>query len=162
LKKLIIVGIGIIACVALCTAVWPRNAEVGDLPAEPVKTAVFAEIEASQKEMPPIILSEDTPVAEPKTVEENEPTKNEVIKAEEKTQPSAPSKQASPPVVTSKSSAQPSSSQKSGDRAIIEGKPHIWIPGLLFVFGQVRDFHSRIKGDLLFVHHFKNRLYKFS
>jgi hypothetical protein len=135
LKKLIIVGIGIIACVALCATVWPRNAEVGDLPAEPEKTAVISEIEASQKEVSPFILSDDTPVAEPKTVAKNEPTKNEVIKAEEKTQPSAPSKQASPPVVTSKSSAQPSSSQKSGDRAIIDGKPHIWIPG----FGWIED-----------------------
>ncbi|MDT3698099.1 MAG: DUF6550 family protein [Thermincola sp.] len=135
MKKQIITGIAVIACVALCASVWPRNAEVGDLPAEPAKTAVFTKIEASQKEVPPIILSEDTPVAEPKTVEENGPTKNEVIKAEEKTQPSAPSKQASPPVETSKSSAQPSSSQKSGDRAIIDGKPHIWVPG----FGWIED-----------------------
>ena len=46
MKKQIITGIAFIACVALCTAGWPRRAEVGDLPAEPIKPAVTAEIVA--------------------------------------------------------------------------------------------------------------------
>jgi len=50
MKKQIIIGIGIIACVALCAAVWPRSAEVGDLPAEPLKNAAPAEIEAWSEE----------------------------------------------------------------------------------------------------------------
>ncbi|OPY56599.1 MAG: hypothetical protein A4E55_02010 [Pelotomaculum sp. PtaU1.Bin035] len=32
MKKQMITGIAVIACVALCAAVWPRSAEVGDLP----------------------------------------------------------------------------------------------------------------------------------
>lgn len=46
MKKRIITVIAIIACAALCAAVWPRSAEVGDLPAKPVKPTVNAEIEA--------------------------------------------------------------------------------------------------------------------
>lgn len=45
MKKQIIAGIGIIACVALYAFVWPRNADVGDF-AEPVKAAVTDEITA--------------------------------------------------------------------------------------------------------------------
>ncbi len=44
MKKQIITGTGIISCVALCAAVWPRNAEVENLPAEPEKTTVNTEI----------------------------------------------------------------------------------------------------------------------
>lgn len=59
MKKQIIAGIVIIACVALCAAVWPRSAEVGDLPAEPVKPAVSAEIEARSEKTPHIFISAD-------------------------------------------------------------------------------------------------------
>ena len=54
MKKRIIVGITVIACVALCAAVWPRNVEVGNLPAEPVKNAVSTEIEDRAEETPHI------------------------------------------------------------------------------------------------------------
>ncbi len=40
-----IIGIGITACVALCANLWPRSAEVGDLPAEPVKANRYTEID---------------------------------------------------------------------------------------------------------------------
>lgn len=73
MKKQIIAGIGIVACVALCAAVWPRSAEVGDLPAEQVKAAVTAEIEAQSEEMPQILLSADTHAPEAETVAESEP-----------------------------------------------------------------------------------------
>ena len=57
MKKHIITGIAIAACVALCAAVWPRSAEVGNLPAEPVKNAVIVNVEAKPEETPQIVLS---------------------------------------------------------------------------------------------------------
>ncbi len=54
MKKQITFGISIIACVALCAAVWPRSVEVGDLPADLIKAAVSAEIEARSEETPHI------------------------------------------------------------------------------------------------------------
>ena len=63
MKKQIITGIAVIACVALCAAVWPRSVKwVEDLLTEPVKTAVIGEIEARSEEMPPIFLSDDMPL----------------------------------------------------------------------------------------------------
>lgn len=64
MKKLIPAGIAVIACVALCAAVWQRNAEVGDLPAEPVKAAVSAEIEVKSEETSQILISAYTPTPE--------------------------------------------------------------------------------------------------
>ena len=61
MKKQIVAGITVIACVALCAAVWPRSAEVGNLPAEPIKAAVTAEIEARVEEKPQITPSDDAP-----------------------------------------------------------------------------------------------------
>ena len=52
MKKQITAGIGIIACVALCAAVLPRDNKVSDLPAELVKSAVNAEIEPRSEETP--------------------------------------------------------------------------------------------------------------
>jgi hypothetical protein len=60
MKKQIIAGIVVIACVALYIAVWPRSAEVGDLSAETVKPAVTDESAARPKEMTQIFLSADT------------------------------------------------------------------------------------------------------
>lgn len=61
MKKRIIAGIAVTACVALYAAVWPRNANVVDLPAVPDKTAVTDEIKARSEEMPQILLSADSP-----------------------------------------------------------------------------------------------------
>ncbi|MDA8229363.1 MAG: hypothetical protein M0T74_16990 [Desulfitobacterium hafniense] len=131
MKKQIIAGIGITACVALCAAVWPRSTEVEYLPAEPVKAAVSDEIEARSEKMPQILLSADTPAPEAKAVAESEPPKT-VVTAEEKTE-SAPSAEPAPRTVSK--SAPASIESKSGDRAIIEGKPYVWIPG----FGWIKD-----------------------
>ena len=68
MKKQISIGITIIACVALCAAVWPRSVEDGKVPAEPVKPAVIAEIEVKQEETPTIILSADNRTSEPELV----------------------------------------------------------------------------------------------
>ena len=78
MKKRIITVIAIIACAALCAAVWLRSAEGGDLPAEPVKTAVIAEIEARAEETPQIFLSADIPVPEQEAVAESEPQKTDI------------------------------------------------------------------------------------
>ncbi len=56
MKKQIITVITVIACVALCVAVWPRSAGVEELPAEPIINAVSAKIEARLEE-PRIFLS---------------------------------------------------------------------------------------------------------
>lgn len=121
----IIAGITITACVALCAAVWPRSAEVGDLPAEPVKNAVNAEFEARSEEMPQILISADMSIPVVEVVADSEPPKTEIT-AEEKTEttpPTAPTSHAVPKSVTA------STEPKSGGRAVIDGKPHVWIPG---------------------------------
>lgn len=131
MKKQTIAGIAVIACVALCAAVWPRSAEVGDLPAEPVKTTVKAEIEALSEEKPPIIIPVVVSDPEPKPVAESEPVKN-VITAEEKTEQVSP---AEPTFRAVSKPASVSAEPKPGDRTVIDGKPHIWIPG----FGWIVD-----------------------
>lgn len=129
MKKQIITVIGIIACVALCAAVLPRSNEVGDLPAEPVKTAIAAEIEARLEETSQIFVSVDMPAPVAEAVVESESQINEVTAEKETAPPTAPTSHA-----VSKS-APASTEPKSGDRTVIDGKPHIWIPG----FGWIVD-----------------------
>ena len=133
MKKIIIVGIGIIACLASCAAVWLWNVEVGDLPAEPAKTAVTAEIKARSEEIPQIFIPELEATAE------SESPKTDIT-AEEKTETVPPAAPKLP-----KTQAQPSSNPKSGDRAIIDGRPHIWIPG----FGWIVDEGGGSNGILV-------------
>jgi len=71
MKKQIITGICVIACVVLCATVWQRNAGVESLPAEPVKAAVSAKIETRSEKTPHIIISEDTPALETEVVAES-------------------------------------------------------------------------------------------
>lgn len=131
MKKQIIVGISIITCVALCAAVWPCSTEVEDLPANPVKTAVPANIEARSEETLDIFISEVTPVPELKLVVESEPQITKVT-TEEKTETVPPTSLTSQSV----SKSTPASTEpKSGDRVVIDGKPHVWIPG----FGWIVD-----------------------
>lgn len=130
MKKLIIVGIGIIACVALCAAMWLRNAEVGDLPAKPIKNAVIGEMKAQSDVKPHIIFSGDTDTPEQEAVSESEPPKTNIT-AEKETK-SVPSVTPKPPTIPAQLSAKP----QSGDRAIIDGEPHIWIPGFGWVKGE--------------------------
>ena len=73
MKKQIIAGIAVIACVAMCAAVWLRSAAVGDLPAEPSIPAANAKIEARPSETLHILLSDITPTPKTKAVSESEP-----------------------------------------------------------------------------------------
>lgn len=131
MKKPIIAGIAVIACVALCAAVWPQNAEVEDLPAEPVKNTVNAEIEARSEGAPHIFISEDKIAPETKVVTESEPEIIEVT-AEEKDE-IEPSTSLKSQAVSKP--AQASVEPKPGDRTVVDGEPHVWIPG----FGWILD-----------------------
>lgn len=131
MKKLISAVIAVIACIALCAAVWPRSAKVGDLPADPDKTAENAEIMVRSEGTPQTLFSAVTPAPEVETVAEIEPKETEIT-AEKEIETAQPAE--SPPCAVSKS-APASSEPKSGDRTIIDGKPHIWIPG----FGWIED-----------------------
>lgn len=84
MKKYIIIGIAITACITLYAAVWLWSAENGKVSAEPVKAAVIAEIEAKPEETPRIIHSVDNRAPEPELVAESDPVKPEEITAERK------------------------------------------------------------------------------
>ena len=64
---------------------WPRNA----LPAESVKNAVTAEIEARSDKMQKILLSVDSPAPKAEAVAGSKPPKTEIT-AEEKTETAPP------------------------------------------------------------------------
>lgn len=143
MRNQIIAGIGIIACVALCATVLPRSAEVEDF-AEPIKNAVSAEMEARSEETPLIFISEDVPKPETEVIAEDEPEdiaeavaesglKVTEVTAEEKTEKPTPTATPKPQAVSK--SAPASAEPKSADRTVIDGKPHIWIPG----FGWIAD-----------------------
>lgn len=145
MRNQIIAGIGIIACVALCATVLPRSAEVEDF-AEPIKNAVSAEMEARSEETPLIFISEDVPKPETEVIAEDEPEdiaeavaesglKETIITAEEKTEKAEPMPTAAQKPQAVSKSAPASAEPKSADRTVIDGKPHIWIPG----FGWIAD-----------------------
>jgi len=95
MKKQIIVGISVIACVALCAAVRQQSADVGDLPAEPEKTAVAAEINARSEEMSHIFISANiTPPVTEAVTESNSPEMG--ITAEKETEKPAPTQMTQP------------------------------------------------------------------
>ena len=131
MKKQIIAGIAVTACVALCAAEWPRSTEVKNLRVEPLKTIVNAEIEAQSEEMPKFLISANTTAPKTEAVADSEPLDTEIT-AEEKTEQAPPAKPT--PRAASKSTPVPSE-PKSGDRAIIDGKPYVWILG----FGWIKD-----------------------
>lgn len=139
MKKHIIAAITITACVTLCAVVWPRNAEVEDLPAEPVKNAVITEIEVKPKETPPILLSADTHTLQVEAVAESEQPRTEIIKAEEKTESLASAVEATEIAAkasaTTKASIQSSYDPTPGTIAAINGVKSMCIPG----FGWVKD-----------------------
>jgi hypothetical protein len=129
MKKQIIAGITVIACVALCAAVWTQSAEVEELPAEPVKTAVSAEIEARSEEAPPIFISADATAPEKELVAESEP--EEVgITAEKETEIPTPA-QTAQTVKPFPSSSEP----RMGDVRVVDGEKQIYIDG----FGWIKD-----------------------
>ena len=129
MKKQITIGIGIIACVALCAAVWPRRAEVEDLPAEPVKSDVTAEREAQSEETPQILLSADTSIPESEPVTKSEPVETGIT-AEEKTEKPEPM-QTAQQVRSGISSTEP----HMGDVRVVNGEKQIYIDG----FGWIKD-----------------------
>lgn len=148
MKKQITAGIGIIACVALCAAVWQVSVEMEELPAEPIQNAVSAEIEARSEETPHIFISEDVPEPETEVIAENEPEvtaeivlesepKVTEVTAEEKTEKEEPMPTASSKTQAVSKSAPASAEPKSGDRTVIDGKPHIWIPGFGWIVDEV-------------------------
>lgn len=132
MKKLIITGIAIIACIALCASVWPWSAEVKDLSAEAVKTAVTAGIKMEKEEYPPLIITVENNTSELEPVVETEPIK-QTIPAE------TDNPEASPPVISSPkppSSPEPTITEpKAGSKTVIDGTPYLWFPG----FGWVED-----------------------
>lgn len=134
MRKQIIAVISIIACVALCAAVWPRSTEVGDLPAEPVKTSVNAEIEAHSEAMLQILLSADAPALEVEDVVESEPLTTEITteKETEKPVPVQTTQQVKPTA----SSSEP----HSGDVRVIDGEKQIYLLG----FGWLKDEGANI------------------
>ena len=123
MNKQIITEIGIIACIALCAAVWPRSAEVGDLPAEPVKTDVSAEIEARSEEMPRILFSTDTPAPEAEPIAGREPAGTQITTEKETKKPMSAqtAQQAKPPA----SSSEP----HNGNVHIVDGEKQIYLLG---------------------------------
>lgn len=132
MKKLFLTGIIITACVALCTAVWPQSAGDEKVPSDSVKPAVSAEIEAKPEETPSIILSADNIAHEPEADAESEAQKTNIATIKEKTESDPSAKPESQPT---SASAQSSSEPKPGAKAVIDGKPSIWIPG----FGWIED-----------------------
>lgn len=129
MKKQIITGMVIIACVALCAAVWPRSTGDGKVPAEPGKTAVSAEIEAGPEETQSIFLSDDTYNVEAGIIAESEPTEAEGISAEEKAETTPTTS------VKTEATVKPSSDPKPGTVSVINGEQYSWFPG----FGWVKD-----------------------
>lgn len=129
MKKEIITGIAVIACVALCATVLPRSAEVEDLPAEPEIAAVTAGIGARPEETPEILLSDDTPAPDEEVVAESEAQETDVT-AEEKTQKPAPT-QTAQSVKPTLSFAEP----HMGDVRFVDGEKQIYIDG----FGWIKD-----------------------
>ena len=129
MKKLIIVGIGIIACVALCAAVWSRSVEVGSLPAEPVKTAVTAEIGTRSEEPSDIPLSTDASAPTTEAVAESEPPIAEITtKIETQKATSTQAAQSVKPT--------PSSSESHmGDVRVVDGEKQVYLLG----FGWIKD-----------------------
>jgi len=119
MKKQIIPGIVFIACVALYAAVWPRSAEEGKVPAEPVKPAVNAEIGARSEETPSILLAADT------FTTENELPKTDIT--EEKIRNPEPTQetQTHRPSTTS-------TEPHMGDFRVVNGEKQIYILGFVF------------------------------
>jgi len=132
MKKQIIIGIVVIACVTLCAAVWPRSTEVGDLPSDPVKTAVYATNLQRASPETSIYMAIETPVPEPEAVEESEPVETEIT-AEKETEPAPPAEST---LRATSESAPASSEPKQGDKTIIDRKPHMWVPGFRWVKGE--------------------------
>jgi len=129
MKKLITAVITVTACAALCAVVWPRSSGVGSLPAEPVKTAASAKIEARSEEKLQILFTADNPAPVLETVVESEPPKTE-ISAEKETEKLAPT-QTAQSVKPVASSFEP----HNGDVRVVDGEKQVYLLG----FGWIKD-----------------------
>lgn len=129
MKKHINAGIVIIACVALCAAVWLRSAEVEELPAVPIKTAASAEIEARSSETPHIFISADMPTPMTEAVTESHSLKAKITAEKEakKPAPAQTAQQAKPTAL--------SSEPHNGDVRVVDGERQIYLLG----FGWIKD-----------------------
>lgn len=137
--KKTIAGIGIIACVALCAAVCPRSAEVGDLPAEPINAAVPAEIEARPEGTPHINFSADMPTPVAEVIAESEPQKAEIT-TEKETEKPAPTQTAQ----SVKPNASPTEPH-NGDVRVVDGDKNqeiriVYKQFCYVEFGEIWDF----------------------
>lgn len=129
MKKLIIAGIAVIACVALCANLWLRSAGVEDSPAEPSLPAVNAEIEARTEETPPIFISADATAPETEPVAESEPAVSDIT-AEKETKKPAPTQMAQ-----QVKPSPPSSEPHNGDVRVVDGEKQVYLLG----FGWIKD-----------------------
>lgn len=141
MKKHIIIGIAIIACVALCAAVWPSIAEVEDLPAEFVKTTVIAEIRVRSEETSPIFLSTEIYASKSKTIAESEPTETNLTAEETTQKPAHTPIQAVQPAKQSSISVEPS----AGDVRVVDGVKQLYIEG----FGWIKDEGGGAQGSMV-------------
>lgn len=138
----------VIACVALCAAVWPQNTEVGDLPTEPVKTAVTASVATAHEEPLHIIFFADTKPPEPAGTEESTAEKGQAPSPPDEARTTGIPEPTSTPSLAPKSatsSASPSSDPKPGTIAVIDGNRCMWVPG----FGWVKDEGGGSQGTMV-------------
>ena len=150
MKKIIIIGIVITACVALYAAVWPRIAE-DMVTVIPEKPAMSAAVATTQEEPLQIILSADTQSPEPAKTEESTAEKeqassppDEAILEHEATAPEPTLTPSSAPKPAS-SAAPPPSDPKPGTIAVIDGNRCIWILG----FSWVKDEGGGAQGTIV-------------
>jgi hypothetical protein len=135
MKKIIITGIVIAACVVLCAALWPRNAEDKVIPVTQGKPTVSANVAATQEEPLHIIFSADTQSPGPAETKESTTEKEQassppdeaILEPEVTSTPEPTSTPSSVPKPTS-SSAPSSSDPKPGTIAVIDGNRCMWIP----------------------------------
>lgn len=152
MKKYIITGIVIAACVALYATVWPRSAEDKVIPVTPGKPTVSANVAATQEEPMQIIFSADTHSPEPAETEESTAEKeqassppDEAILEPEATDKSDPTSTPSSVPKPASSSTPPSSDPKPGMIAVINGNRCMWIPG----FDWVKDEGGGAQGTMV-------------
>ncbi len=114
------------------------------------KTTVSAGIEAQSAEISHIFISEDVPAPEVEVITENGPkitaepiaeseSKKTEVTAEEKTEKPAPTPTEAPKSQTISKSVPASTELKPGDRTVIDGEPHVWIPGFGWIVDEGSD-----------------------
>jgi len=139
MKKIIITGIVIAACVALCAAVWHRSSENKVIPVTQEKPTISANVAATQEEPLQIIFSADTQSPGPAETEESTAEKEQASSLPDEAilEPEA--------IGTPEAVSTPSSDPKPGTIAVIDGNRCMWIPG----FGWVKDEGGGAQGTMV-------------